>query len=168
MNTFEIDQCLSHIKSFNGTFPCNAISLFIPGYYVINTAPLFPNATSVDGVVKGEHWVAINVKENGTGQYFDSLGQPPSNRYITEFLGFMCPQGYKYSRRMLQNPLSRACGVYCIDFIMQMDDGGSFSSYINRFSRDLEANDHFVVARATCRLSVAQPRLRLNLKTLKA
>lgn len=165
MNTLQLNRCLENVKTFRGTFACNLIPYKTHGYYIINTATADPSQYDDGSVTPGEHWIAVKVKKSGKGIYFDSFGGEVSNNHINAFLEESCYAGYRLSRKMVQNPFSRACGVYCMDFIIQSEDGKSFTSYMSDFTRNYELNDRLVVERTTCRLSAALQQSNLDLRT---
>ena len=163
MLTSDIDNCLSSVPSFVGTFPCNQITPVSvrPAFYVLNTAPL--NKTSK---ITGEHWVSVLLKSDGTGEYFDSFGLPPTQPLIAAFLKRTCPQGYDMGCRVLQDASTRVCGVYCVDYVLSRASGLSLQSYLGLFGPNSTLNDKLVIDRVACRLSARQPSLRSKLKTL--
>lgn len=167
MITNEINECLKGVKGFVGTFPCNEIPVvpFRPAYYVVNTAPLKP-VINVNSVVSGKHWVALMFKDGGSCEYFDSYGMPPNQADIVTFVSTNCKKTFKYNTQMLQDPLSRVCGVYCIDYILNRSKGIKLESYLGSFTADYRVNDRRALERVTCQLSARRPSLRLNLKTL--
>lgn len=149
MNTHEIASGLSDVDSFIGAFPSNHIPQVLdrPAAYVINTAP----APDEYG---GDHWVAIILKDNSHGEYFDSFGMPPIEHNIAFFITRMCPNGYKFSNKMIQSRSSAMCGLYCIDYIRQrLVQGVSFKTYLSSFNTDYKANDDSVVNRQSWLLS---------------
>ena len=130
----------------------------------MNTGRWYPKSKSK--VQDGDHWVAVVVKTNGSGIYFDSFGSPPVHRDILEFLAKHCPRGYKYNTHHLQDPLSSACGLYCIDFVARHIQGVTLRDYLKDFSGDCVANDNLVLERVSCLSSTSPRASRLRLKTL--
>lgn len=166
MITNEINQCLKRVKGFVGTFPCNEIPppKSYPSHYVINTARL--DAKERRPIVEGKHWVVLTLKTSGTCEYFDSFGVQPTQPDIVNFISEHCNKNLKYNTQMIQNPLSRACGVYCVDYILARAAGVSVREYLRRFTPDLLSNDELVVTRVLCQLSALPPHLRSKLKSL--
>ena len=58
----------------------------------------------------GEHWVAIYLKTNDKGEYFDSYGLPPLEPRIESFMNESCMNGWKYNAVALQDANSTTCG----------------------------------------------------------
>lgn len=170
MQTNQIDALLIDIPSFAGTYACNRIPIvhFRPAFFVVNTSRLTDKDLdqSHEKVVNGKHWVVVMLKERGDGEYFDSLGNPPTQNEIMEFMTRYCPNGFKHSNRMIQNPLSQACGIYCVDFVRQRSSGKKLKAYLSEFKSDLPSNDRLVVNRVTCLSSALPQHFKLNLKTL--
>lgn len=167
MNTLQINKCLDGIGSFGGAHACNMIPTpkLLPVYYIVNTKPLTIDDRKKSGVIDGEHWIVIRLNKDGKCEYFDSFGLPPHHGEITAYLSKHCSKGVKYGNLMLQNPFSRTCGVWCLDFIIQKEFGRSTAHYLSDFKTDLEANDRLVVKRTQCLLSAPLRLLNLNLKT---
>lgn len=134
MNTHEINQILRKLKPFVGTFACDSCPSVKkrPAGLVINTDPTNE---------KGEHWVALWLLENGTGEYFDSFGFPPLVPEIQTYINMECPQGFKYNNKTLQHPMTNTCGPFSIAFIIAKTEGEEFGFFISKFSFDLEKNE---------------------------
>lgn len=136
MNTSEINKALSKVNFFRGTFACDDIPKPIPGYdqsFVVNTDTCRE---------EGEHWVAIVLLKDGTGEYFDSFGMPILVQRILEYMRKHCPVGYALSNRMIQSPLSWSCGNFCVDFIRKRSLNINLYAYLRGFSdEDLSANE---------------------------
>jgi hypothetical protein len=80
MDTKTIDKRLSNEKYYFGTFARDRIpkaKLKSHGALIVNTDP---------SIKEGEHWVAMMINEDGTGEYFDSYGLPPLQQ---DFITFM-------------------------------------------------------------------------------
>lgn len=127
---------LSKDKLFVGTFPCDQIPNITrrPATIIVNT----------DTSEKpGEHWIAIHLKRNGKGRYFDSYGLKPFNQHILKFLYEACRNGFKYNPVTLQTPdvSSFTCGHYCILFCMCTSSKVSFQKFLKLFSKNTLLND---------------------------
>ena len=68
MNTEEIEQALRRCGEFDGVFAADDLP-DRPRLLVVNTDPAHR---------PGRHWVCIYVGDDRRGEYFDSLGQPPT------------------------------------------------------------------------------------------
>lgn len=136
METDQINEHLSPLSCFIGTFPCDKIPPppWVPCAYVINTD---------DASRPGEHWVAIHIGSNGVGFYFDSFGLPPLYQNIIDFLTLHCPQGYYYNPFTIQstNPESATCGQYCILFIYFECLTSSYEAFLSLFTTNGDVND---------------------------
>jgi hypothetical protein len=136
MDTEEINCMLSKDDMFRGTYPCDKIPRFQkrPATVIVNT----------DSSNKpGEHWIAIHLKKNGKGRYFDSYGLKPFNQYILEYLKDECANGFKYNPITLQTPnvSSFTCGHYCVLFCMCVSSKVSFEKFLKLFSKNTLLND---------------------------
>jgi hypothetical protein len=97
---------------------------------------------------EGSHWVSmfIDLKKNGI-YYFDSYGSPEPKEVKTlverlleqsKKLG-KTKMKYKFNQHRHQFRNSE-CGVYCINFIVNMLKGHSFDKYTKKIIKDLEMN----------------------------
>lgn len=167
MNTNEINFFLKNTYGFKGIYPCNMIPKVNcrPAIYVINTSPVTPSQIRKKGVIAGEHWVVVALTRSHKAVYFDSFGFPPKEPDIINFVADNS-NSLRYNTRMLQNPTSRVCGVYCVDFVLQLSKGVSLRAYISGFKNDLYHNDKEVVERLICLLSTRHRSLKSKLKKL--
>lgn len=92
----------------------------------------------------GEHWIAMYLAEDGTGEYFDSFGEtlPPT---FCDFLKLHCTN-FVSNDRQLQSVLTRFCGHYCVFYCLYKMLGYSLNSIVNCFSDDTMLNDTIVHA----------------------
>ena len=111
MDTEQIACILNHCKIFRGVYPSDMLPKNVsrPGAIVANTHP---------SDKPGEHWVAIYLKPNRKGEYFDSYGLAPIEPRIEEFMNEMCPDGWKYNTVALQDANSFTCGYYSVLYII--------------------------------------------------
>lgn len=78
-----------------------------PRALIVNTDP---------STEAGTHWVAIFLKQNGEGEFFDSYGRvpdPPVRKYMNRH----APNGWEYNRRKVQGIMSTLCGAYCVQYL---------------------------------------------------
>jgi hypothetical protein len=149
MITNEIDELLSNIHEFIGTFACNKIPHVKqrPAFLIINTAPL-PKKVDNEGVIQGKHWVAIRLSRDEDNEYFDSFGFPPKQQDIVNYLS-SCGKLLEFNTQQLQDTLSDVCGAYCVDYVRNRAHGIGFKQYLGSFGHDPLANDKAVVNRVT-------------------
>src|SRR5688500_3940890 len=129
MDTFGINQILKDTKGYLGAFPRDKLPKpkTFPASLIINT-----DASNQSG----EHWVAVFITKNKTGEYFDSFGLPPFHGEIRQFLNKNCAR-WTYNKSRVQSLAlnSKACGQYCILFISYRSIGHSFKKFINIFKK---------------------------------
>lgn len=167
MITSEINKCLETVSSFNGTYACNRIpkANILPASFVVNTAPL----TAADNhtpktVVEGKHWIVLILHISGKAEYFDSFGIGPTQPHIAAYIA-KHSTSLKFNNRLLQDPFSKTCGVWCIDYIIQrMRQNVSMRAYITSFLSAPDISDRQVVDRVTCGLSARQRLLASKVK----
>jgi hypothetical protein len=132
MNTAEIEEFLKTSEGFQGVFSSDRLPEE-PKLLVCNTDPHHR---------PGEHWICINVDVQGRGEYFDSLGQPPSETF-KHYLNEHC-RSWTFNKRQLQSILSRFCGHYCCFYCVFRSRGVVMNRIVNQFSRDTCFNDVLV------------------------
>jgi hypothetical protein len=148
MKTFEIENILSKVKwrnfMFLGCFPADRLpspqSFTLPVCFLAN----------VDSSSEaGSHWVAFLIT-NDTLEYFCPLGisfyhWPLFLHYIRDVIN---QDRILFNLNRIQSLNSKTCGELCIEFIVSRDRGQSFTTLLNKFSKNTISNDikaiHFV------------------------
>lgn len=92
----------------------------------------------------GSHWSAIFIDRQHNGTYLDSYGFRPRSWYLTEFIKKNCKK-IIYNTCQLQQLQSKVCGMYAACFLIHMIKGGTLSSFVQKFSKNLLINDQFIV-----------------------
>lgn len=92
----------------------------------------------------GRHWVAFYVTDH-TGEFFDSYGRKPSF-YSCGFSDFFAVNNLtvQHNDKRLQSKDSKACGYYCIYYLINRCRGIPMNEIIRLFSVNLSNNDAFV------------------------
>ena len=106
--------------TFRGVYAMDTLPTRQMGAYVIN----LDNHDE-----PGSHWVAVYDDGNQV-EYMDSYGLPPSDPRCLLFLG----QKFKYNSYALQQPLSNACGFYCIYFLIRRSRGHTATDILDVLS----------------------------------
>lgn len=143
MNTSEINKALKNIKRFGGTFACDLLPLETSkhhNFFVVNTD---------ESIEPGKHWIAIFIDNAGEGEYFDSFGRYPDNKYIKRFLKRNASRGFKYNSIILQHPLAVTCGLYCVEFVQWRSVGNTFECFVQEFTSKLITNEKRIRTLAT-------------------
>lgn len=143
MNSLEIDLILKSTQStkniFCGVFACDDLPASIvktPALLICNTQPISE---------PGEHWIAIYISKKRYGEYFDSFGLPPKNKFFLDFLNKNCIN-YKYNKVMVQSIFSNFCGQFCIIYSYFKAQNKSINTFLKLFnSKKLYANNSVVV-----------------------
>jgi len=133
MNTEEIDRVLRRdcAKDFDGAFSADTLPEK-PRLLVVNTdASHSP----------GRHWVCMRV-DNDYGEYFDSLGEPPTANF-EHYLNSHC-SSWTFNRKRLQSVISRFCRHYCIYYCMLRSRGIDMPKIVSSFTSDTGLNDVLV------------------------
>jgi len=134
MNTEEIDRTIRRrVSRFDGVFSCDQLPP-TPHLLVCNTDP---------STRPGMHWIAIYVDDEGLhGEYFDSLGQPPSPVF-EHYMNAHCRE-WIYNERQLQSVISRFCGHYCVYFCLFRSRDVDMRRIVRVFTNDTGFNDVLV------------------------
>jgi hypothetical protein len=138
MDSITIRRFLKNANNFVGVFPRD----LIPNNITKRPVSLIVNTDTSDK--PGEHWVAIYLNENGSGEYFDSYGLPPLFDEFYFFLNTTCPLGWAYNKITLQCLSCITCGHYCVLYLKLRNLGYSYCDFISLFSYDLNKNDEIV------------------------
>lgn len=128
---------LNNVKCFNGVYSRNQLPNKLKGFKTIicNTDPSY---------APGEHWVAIVINSDGTGDYFDSYGLPPLHNEFKKFLHINCPNGWFHNPITLQCLSCVTCGHYCVAYIKMRCSGKSYCDFISLFTSNLVSNENIV------------------------
>ena len=146
MNTRELAAVLSgnpHTeKDFKGVLACDELPddklHSFPALYIVNTHPRNK---------PGEHWLALYMCADKTGEFFDSYGNPPDYDYfpdsIITFLQKNCDR-IVYNKRQVQDQLSATCGQHCVFYLHHRAKGAPFSRVLSLYTDNLKMNDAMV------------------------
>ena len=133
MDTNEIYRALRRVTDFDGVYSIDTLPAR-PRLLVCNTDPSHE---------PGRHWICICVK-NGTGEYFDSFGRPPS-KPLERYMNTSC-KNWTFNSRQLQSVVSSFCGHYCIYYCLLRSRGITMNEIVASFSNDTGFNDSMVHA----------------------
>jgi len=133
MDTNEIYRALRRVTDFDGVYSIDTLPAR-PRLLVCNTDPSHE---------PGRHWICICVK-NGTGEYFDSFGRPPS-KPLERYMNTSC-KNWTFNSRQLQSVVSSFCGHYCIYYCLLRNRGITMNEIVASFSNDTGFNDSMVHA----------------------
>ena len=96
----------------------------------------------------GSHWVSmfIDLKKNGI-YYFDSYGEPEPKE-VKRLADRLLDQAKKLGKNNMVYRINNVrhqyknseCGIYCINFIVEMLKGADFDEFINRKINDIDMN----------------------------
>jgi hypothetical protein len=137
LDTMQINNVMSKYNDifkkkfeYHGTFPCDFFTLQATKLdlkkrytaYILN----LDNHTE-----NGSHWVCIFINMNKKQiEYFDSEGNPCSNKYIKKFLNILKKNyGFEIVSNKRQFQFTGVqCGFYCVYYIIQRLLGKSFQT----------------------------------------
>ena len=105
----------------------------LPALFIINT-----NTSNLPG----QHWKAVCISTQHTGEVFDSLAMPVSLR-LQQWMN-MFTKNWTFTTVILQNPLSPTCGGYVLYFVMTRLKRKSLAACIRSFKANLMDNDAFI------------------------
>jgi len=134
MNTTEIDNYFKYCSRYYGTYPRDILPQYIP-----NDSGIIINTDK--STQSGEHWVAVYKSTNGIPVYFDSFGLIPTRPEIVKFIKDNTSMGWFYNAINFQSIFSDTCGLYCIYFLTNYFNGGSFETFRAVFNFRPDLND---------------------------
>lgn len=135
-----IDSDIQMKRVFCGIFPCDKL----PKLNTSTDCALIIN--SGEAKTKGEHWLLVYYrKKTKTLIWFDSLGNPP-NFYNPKILQWIKSNNVKIeiNKKVIQSPYSYLCGIFVLFVFFYLSRGWPLSYIVNKFSRNLIANDRIV------------------------
>ena len=149
MNSTDIDRVLRKAENdvFYGVYPSDRLPDInrLPALIVANTDPAHR---------AGEHWIAMHIDSDGTGELFDSLALYPPKK---EFANYMNKNFVRWtsSDKQLQSAASSFCGNYVVIYGLLRLRGMRLRSITDKFSSDTGLND-LIVHRYACRRLIVQ------------
>lgn len=109
-----------------------------PGFYIINLSQTLP----------GTHWTAIAIPENKKyAIYFDSYGVIPDDKVINSLKKQNIKKIY-FSNYAIQSINSKACGHYCLVFMLDLKNDPTFlnfENFINMFTPYSRQNEFLLL-----------------------
>ncbi len=125
LDTNKLEEALKFYPNFRGVFAADELPKYPKkGLYIANTDP------SDKG---GEHWVLYNISSSGTTEFFDTFGRKPKERW---------PGKWIYNTRIIQSPLSTACGEHVLTFAY-LRQFLPFRKILAMYGIDLKQNDNY-------------------------
>lgn len=132
MNTSQINNLLKHYKNFIGVFPKDMLPEYKVGTLIANTD---------DSSMPGEHWIAMTLNSDKTGEYFDSFGLPPLHNEFIKYLNVHCPKGWIFNNATLQSLSAQTCGHYCVIYASLRCRGYKYKDVLSLFTNSKFVND---------------------------
>ena len=163
LNTINIDEVMNQYEmnikdfSFLGAVPMDFQKINLKGVADLNIENEYKDGIKKFGIIfnldeswqSGSHWTAAYADvEKGKVYYFDSYGTPPEERvvkllnkfcvyYESKNRGNRCKLRYNKIRHQYENS---ECGVYSINFILELLNGTDFNELCNTKLKDREVN----------------------------
>ena len=92
----------------------------------------------------GSHWIAVNITDSGSTEYFDSYGDTVQNILIDTKLKQM--GRIKRSKHVLQG-ISTVCGQYCLIFLLMRARNYSYKNILSKLKQvDSSRERDFIVS----------------------
>lgn len=144
-------------RYYAGAFPVDALSTLIvsgrPKHLIYNVSPSY---------TQGSHWISVFLNKDLSAVVVDSLGMKPSCPVVLSFLRRHAEK-IIYSSKLIQNPSSAACGLYCLSHGLASARGYRLDHWLSQFGPCLEANDRLMQCEFMQELAIPSlftPRLR--------
>ena len=163
LNTINIDEVMNQYEmdikdfSFLGAVPMDFQKINLKGVADLNIEKEYRDGIRRFGIIfnldeswqSGSHWTATYADiAKGQVYYFDSYGSPPEERvvkllnkfcvyYESKNKGNRCKLRYNKVRHQFENS---ECGVYSINFILDLLQGRDFDELCNTKLKDREVN----------------------------
>jgi len=163
LNTINIDEVMNQYEmdikdfSFLGAVPMDFQKINLKGVSDLNIEKEYRDGIRRFGIIfnldeswqSGSHWTAAYADiAKGQVYYFDSYGSPPEERvvkllnkfcvyYESKNKGNRCKLRYNKIRHQYENS---ECGVYSINFILDLLQGRDFDELCNTKLKDREVN----------------------------
>jgi hypothetical protein len=87
----------------------------------------------------GTHWLAMFFDDDGSGEYFDSFGEPAEETFAL-YMNKHCTR-WIFSERQLQSVVSRFCGHHVVFYALYRSIGYNLNAITSWFSSDMTLND---------------------------
>ncbi len=78
----------------------------------------------------GTHWVAIYIDEGNRLDFYDSFGEKPKMKELTDFIR---PFKMNYNKVQVQADESSTCGQHCIFFLIKRTQNVTISMLVNKY-----------------------------------
>lgn len=141
LRNFEVEKYGKEIlgKNFLGVFPCDATP---SNFKKKRIASIIFNLSKHNQ--EGSHFVSV-LKVNDKYIYFDPLGNPCSNKYISNFL-LNCTNEVLRNTKIVQSTTSMFCGIFCLAFLkFCQNKNKSLSFFLSKFDENLELNNNIAL-----------------------
>lgn len=137
MDTIEINNALQGYDGYVGCFPRDQLPRRVArgSGVVINT----DNASGL-----GQHWVAFHLAEDGSGHYFDPLGETVPDNEIADFVLRHSGLDTVMNNVAYQANDSERCGEFCVFFLRNRLGGGTLCELHAALSMNSGVNDPVV------------------------
>ena len=130
VNTYGDDKTRN---AFKGIFAMDTLPqrvLHLPLLLIVNTQT---------SNLPGEHWKAIYISTDKTGEVFDSLATP-IGIYLQKWMNTFTRK-WTVSKLTIQNPLAATCGAFTLYYVLTRLNAKSMQDCVKIFSKVLHEND---------------------------
>ena len=119
--------------AFLGVFPLNELPRQVerrPAFLIVNTQ-------TAD--LPGLHWLCLLLFDDGRGEVFNSVGQPPPSA-VAQWMNVMT-RVWTYNSETYQSPGTATCGAYCIYVVLHRLQHSTLSQTLQPFTTSPLVND---------------------------
>ena len=135
MNNIEINNCLNK-NPLTKKFYCFTIAADELKYIRIVKYPKFIILNTSPSTRRTGHWLALGFINKNLLEIFDSSGfMFRINKYLRDYIKNL-PNDVRleYCAKLIQDPNSDICGIYCIDYVLNRLKNRSLKSYCEQFN----------------------------------
>ena len=131
------DQLLG--DSFLGVYSVNGL----PSIHPTRKGPVTLIVNTDTTNLPGQHWIAIYIDKDNTGEVFDSFGRlPPS--YVQRWMNLRT-RYWSHSKECVQSLFSTQCGAFCLYYLYHRIRGYPLNVILSHFDYIfLHCNDRIV------------------------
>lgn len=113
----------------------------LPG--VVNEHPWIAIVNTQESHLPGAHWLCLIIDSDGSGEVFNSTGQPPPPK-VSLWMNKHCRGKWTYNTLTYQTPGTATCGAFVLYVVLHRLCQRTLTDTLRVFSSDTVSNDRYV------------------------